>query len=462
MICAFFSEGMYHADEHYQLLEFISYKHFSSPGQELPWEYHKMIRPWFQPWLYIQFIKVFEFMGIDNRFFFVDFFRFLSGLVNSIGILFLCSFALKIFTSDRQKNWAIALLNLLWFLPVISVRTSAESLGTGFELIAIGLFLQSFFNGRKEKKYESILAGFFFGVAFLIRFHLAFMTFFICLWALIYKKKSILSLSIVTLVTFLIIGMGSLIDYWGYGQWVFTPWNFFYENIMTGYAANISSAPWWRYIYEIQKEVYPGLGLLVIISFGFMWCKYYKHPLTWLTLPFFVIHSLIGHKELRYIFSLAPFTGFAIVFFAVWVKGRFHKGWAEKVAYGVFFFNILILLSSIWKPMHLGVDFYKFLEKYGQPKNLKYLSVYKPHQVIGSNMSYYGLGKLQAEKVENLSALKELSNFHVFSTSGKDYLALKKWHNCVELYPKFSQIYHFMLFRNKEYKKDVYALFKCR
>ncbi|HEV7960616.1 MAG TPA: hypothetical protein VGP01_06260, partial [Rhizomicrobium sp.] len=46
-VTAWFSELFYFPDEHYQVLEFMSYKLGITQASDLPWEFSAHIRPWF-------------------------------------------------------------------------------------------------------------------------------------------------------------------------------------------------------------------------------------------------------------------------------------------------------------------------------------------------------------------------------------------------------------------------------
>ena len=50
LLFAFFSNEVYHPDEHFQILEYAHMKLFGTPvPAELPWEYVLMMRPGLQP-----------------------------------------------------------------------------------------------------------------------------------------------------------------------------------------------------------------------------------------------------------------------------------------------------------------------------------------------------------------------------------------------------------------------------
>src|ERR1700755_2465182 len=57
LVTAWFSELFYFPDEHYQVLEFMSYKLGITPAADLPWEFSARIRPWFQPLVYFLIAK---------------------------------------------------------------------------------------------------------------------------------------------------------------------------------------------------------------------------------------------------------------------------------------------------------------------------------------------------------------------------------------------------------------------
>ena len=48
-VTAWFSVLFYFPDEHYQVLEFLSFKLGITRASDLPWEFSARIRPWFQP-----------------------------------------------------------------------------------------------------------------------------------------------------------------------------------------------------------------------------------------------------------------------------------------------------------------------------------------------------------------------------------------------------------------------------
>lgn len=56
-ITALFSVGAYHADEHYQILEFAGLKLGLTSAENLPWEFHYQMRQTLQPFMVIALHK---------------------------------------------------------------------------------------------------------------------------------------------------------------------------------------------------------------------------------------------------------------------------------------------------------------------------------------------------------------------------------------------------------------------
>jgi phosphatidylinositol glycan class B len=113
-----------------------------------------------------------------------------------------------------------------------------------------------------------------------------------------------------------------------FGHLTFTPFNYVNLNLINKYADTFGVTPMYQYLIFTIRECLPHLGVLVIISFTYFWFKFPKHILTWLTLPFFIAHSLIGHKEFRFLFPIAPFLPL-ILFFLInqfnWINSRRFK-----------------------------------------------------------------------------------------------------------------------------------------
>ena len=82
LVTAWFSNLFYFPDEHYQVLEFMSFKLGGTPASSLPWEYSARIRPWFQPGLYFLIAKPLIALGVTDMFTISFILRALTGLLS--------------------------------------------------------------------------------------------------------------------------------------------------------------------------------------------------------------------------------------------------------------------------------------------------------------------------------------------------------------------------------------------
>ena len=68
IVTAWFSEGFYHWDEHFQITEFTGLKLGLTEQSELPWEYNCQMRPGIQPFIAYSIFKSVSFAGISDPF----------------------------------------------------------------------------------------------------------------------------------------------------------------------------------------------------------------------------------------------------------------------------------------------------------------------------------------------------------------------------------------------------------
>src|SRR5580658_10298491 len=82
IISAWFSMGVYHADEHYQVLEFCSYKlgHQVANSYSLPWEFYDKIRASLLPDVGFVIGKILDWVGLYNPFTLVFLLHLITGI----------------------------------------------------------------------------------------------------------------------------------------------------------------------------------------------------------------------------------------------------------------------------------------------------------------------------------------------------------------------------------------------
>lgn len=317
VLTAWLNYACFHADEYFQTIELARYK--LAPGEvpELPWEVASRIRPWLQPLLYFVIgrgLAVFGVRDIEDLGFV---FRLLMGVIS---VFTLRSF-LKT-TLPWERSAAAAKLNLYvatmtGFLPYLFVRTSSEAtsmaaLTGGFTV----LLHASRPIGPRQWEVPALdalkrvaLSGFLFGVAFELRFQTAFVTMGLIAWMLLYtsadRQRRLRALAAMTAGGGGALVVGALVDRWGYGQWTFTPWRYFVVNVVDGVAKKYGQDAPFAYFWLLPANVFMPVVLLLLALAVLAWLRWPRHPITWATLPFFVVHNLISHKEERFLFPIA-------------------------------------------------------------------------------------------------------------------------------------------------------------
>ena len=160
-VTAYQSEGYYHPDEHYQIIEFANHKLGNIEAQDLAWEYKARIRPALQPGIAWVIFQVLDYFTVRDPYHQAAFLRMLSALLSVFAISVFVKLTLHLVHPKYQKGY-ILLSYFLWFIPLIGVRFSSETWSGLFFLLSISVFL-----GNKEKKlWLYALLGILLGLSF--------------------------------------------------------------------------------------------------------------------------------------------------------------------------------------------------------------------------------------------------------------------------------------------------------
>jgi phosphatidylinositol glycan class B len=276
----------------------------------------------------------------------------------------------------------------LWFMVFNDVRFSSENWAGNIFLIAVCLSLWP----RFQKTSQVILVGVLLGLAFLIRFQSAFLIIGFLLWLLFIKKETIAKLFCLCIPIVAIIALGVLIDHWFYGEWTLSCWNYFYQNIIMHKAAMYGEAPWWSYFTEITVSVIPPFSIIYPAAFLIFFYFYPKHILTFISVPFLLIHFIVGHKELRFMFPIAYFLPFVIVMAAGAILNATRLSapvvkMLKVFIWGFWITDIALLLVIMFAPADGQISLYKTLYRnYPNPTTIYYTGDEAPY---GKNVPIY-------------------------------------------------------------------------
>jgi len=437
------SSGYYHPDEHYQIIQFAEYKSGKIDVNELPWEYNEKIRSGIQPLLCLIIFKALNFFNIYNPHHLVLFLRLITGAFSffSIGI-FIRSF--KRLVEKRFYGIYILLSYFLWFLPNINVRFSSETWSGIFILLSVATAIE--INGKSNKRNISL--GISLGLAVLFRYQTALVAFGICSWLLLIKKETLNSLLLICSSVIAILGVGVIVDRWLYGEFTLTIYNYFNVNILHSVASNFGTSPWYEImIYIITSPTLP-LGILIATSLFIIIIKCPKSIVLWATVPFLVVHSIIPHKELRFLFPLVNLIPICIIIGLQQIK---------SLNFSVYFIYPFIFILTVCNTFGLIINSIKSTRR-GETKISEYIynnfkgkqvnvltsfesniydpwtgsnnNFYKPSNVVTTEITSIWQPGILAKKKKNYINLIVIQNSEITGALGLKKL---KWMKAVKL-----------------------------
>jgi GPI mannosyltransferase 3 len=326
MVTAWFSETFFFPDEHFQILEYMAMKLGITGPADLPWEFGARARPFLQPFLYYLVAWPLRALGLSDLFDLMFVLRLATGVLSLAALLMFAKWVLGTLERDDDKRAYAAMLPFMGFLPYLFVRTASETAACAF--FAFALVLATRGGARRL-----LAAGFLAGVAFECRYQSAFMTLGLMAWLVFEGRAKLKHLALFAGGGLAAVAAAAPIDRWGYGVWCFPPWNYFDVNILQGVAAKtFGTSPVFAYFYLEPGTIFAPITAVLMIAMVVGWVKSPRHVVTWVTLPFFLVHCFMAHKEERFLFPLAIFaTAWPVLAFAPMPKlWTWRRSWAAK------------------------------------------------------------------------------------------------------------------------------------
>jgi GPI mannosyltransferase 3 len=477
---AFLSLGHHHPDEHFQILEFLNYKLGQTSADTLPWEFDARIRPFIQIAFYYPVVQLERAVGITDPFTYEISLRLVSALLGiaafATGLRYLVGRGA--FRTGEQPagqrlvgGKALPAMAVCAVLPYLNARISAETVGASVFLVGVFLAAAAIDSGRRV---HLLAAGLLLGLGFYIRFQLAFMLVGLAGWMVVDKREQ-LRAHVIPLVWLGAgfagaLAIGIRIDHWGYGAWVFTPWRYFNVNVLQNKAAEWGTAPWWDYVEVATFRVMPPLGLALLLIVCWTAVRAFRRArhdsavesrrlLVWLVIPFVVGHSLIGHKETRFLFSLAlPVT----LMLGLFVSAVVRPGWRTSAHWTLMGFNVLWLAVLPYRPAMVEARLYEHV--YDHQHREIYSLTRDPYVLGGLPVTFYRPPALRVHQVDEAALRTAMRNgplllftdrLDPFTASGDlaracepEYHAIPEWMESVNVNDWLSRV-------------PVWSLYEC-
>ncbi len=360
VVATVFSDGFHQADEHFQILEFAGFKLGRTPAADLPWEFGARMRSWLQPALYVLLVRAAETAGIRDPFQQALGLRLFSGLIAWAALVATTRSVFRLVPGDEARQWCVRLTWLACFTPFFAVRTSSESLSTSCFLLGLAAM-----TGQGRPRLVLLCAsGVLFGLAFQLRFAVGVMVASVWLWALLGRHLRPRELAAMALSLLPTLVLGATVDHWGYGEWTLPAWTYVRQNLGEGVAARFGTLPWYGYVSLGAHGVLAPIILLLQLGTVVAWVRWPRHVVTAATLPFVLVHCLIAHKELRFLFPIALLTPALLVLAAVDRRGAWwpvlEKPAARVALVTLLGIDLVALVALALLPLRPQIGFQRF------------------------------------------------------------------------------------------------------
>lgn len=293
--------GFYHADQHFQIIEFSSYQLGEPNATPYIWEFDQAIRPTLQVYLFSAYRSLLHYTGFNDPYNQLTLMRIIMGLLNFILFNLICIYYTK--TENKKVLYLVLImLNFSWCLPYIKTLFSSEMLSSFFFFGTV--FLYEIRKDREPNFAFLALTGFLLCLTFYIRFQSAFLILGFIIWIIfiLKKRKHLFPIAAGFAAGVL---LNTWLDYGFYHQLVITPYEYYYSNIVLKKAATFGTSGPYLYIGVLLATTAIFPVSLFLYYYAVKACrKKYNHLLFITILLFILAHSIVRHKEERFMFPI--------------------------------------------------------------------------------------------------------------------------------------------------------------
>jgi phosphatidylinositol glycan class B len=408
---AWFSVGYHHPDEHFQILEWFSYKTGNSPASDLAWEFEAKIRPALPVFIVYGFAKLFQLFGVSDPFTSIFLLRLITGVAAWYAIKKFYERFILHDESQGEKLLIAGLLFLTWFVPYLAVRYSYENVSSILLLLSLTFFADKIKTKDAKMPGAIFAAGVLAGLAFFFRFHIAFAFLGLGAWLLYHRTLFFKEWIALTAGGILAVISCLYLDYLWYEEWVITPVRYFTSNIVENKAAQWGVSPWWFYFEQFVLQAFPPVSLILLAGFLAAVRYNYKNPVIWMLIPFLLVHFIVGHKEMRFVFPVSSLFLYVSSIGIYRLKALFSS-W--KIAESLFTIsivvNIFLLFIRTSLPANELILYQKYLNQQAENQTVEIISIKKPvFSSAGLKMHFYKSGNVSETTLQN----PELLNIYI-------------------------------------------------
>jgi GPI mannosyltransferase 3 len=483
--CAIFSVGSYHVDEYSDVVEYAATKLGISDAAELPWGYRAELRSWLQPAIYVGVARTAELVGIHRPLTLYLLFRLVTAAIAWSSLWTLIHAGRGWIADEAGRRRLYTFAALLWLLPYLGARTSAETMSTSALCFGIAcLEWRSIASMRAlglMRVFGLALAG---GAALTLcavfRYPSGIMAAGAGCWYLGQGPKRLSLVCGILVGAVLALALGGIADWWGYGHPTFPVAAFVDYNFIRGVSNDYGTSPFFGYLYLPLRAAAPMAPVVFVLVLATIiaWVDRPLSAATWSTAPYVLLLSIVPHKEVRFLFPLAVFQPFFLTFalaariaVGTWLASFVRwlaTGYRRRILY---LLNLCALLCVALLPQWSRAGLYAQIENESAAANgpLDVVVVHaqhtSPYVYIGNHMGFLEPKNLRWNLDPPVSALRAeqsrgahflaLIDIPVQSTDSADWLRA----HCNFLwstYPRWLEPYDFNHWEERSYWWELY------
>jgi len=301
-IAAWNSTGYHSADEHHQIIEFAQHYLGDLTERQLAWEYPTGIRSSLQVWIAAGAISGSRALGWSDPFTAMFLLRALTAILALLAVRSFIRATTHELPAGLRTGYT-ALSYFLWYLPFLYVRFSSEAWSGILFLLALAGML------RPERSARwPFFSGVLLAAAVVCRPAVVPMVAGVIGWLIMVRREKLHTLVKVLLGGALMAVLAWALDTVFYGELTFGPWHY-YHMVITGPPREaFDTLPWYYYAPWVVKYAIPPLGMALLLALATLCFRRPAHVLAWVIVPTLIALSVLPHKELRFLFLLAPLS----------------------------------------------------------------------------------------------------------------------------------------------------------
>ncbi|XP_008467108.2 mannosyltransferase APTG1 isoform X1 [Cucumis melo] len=308
---AFLLQTYFNPDEHWQALEVAHYITFGRYGH-LTWEWKRGIRSYLHPLLFAFLYKVLALLGVDTPLLMIKAPRLLQSIFSAVGDFYLYRLSRALF-GEYVAKWALFSQLTNWFMFFCFNRTLSNSLETVLTLASLYYWPCISVVPTRISKVSRKLALFMAALSCGIRPTSAITWLYVGLLELFSANDRLRFIFLEAApIGSLVLGITFLLDRVMYGSWTLVPLNFLRFNVFSSGGDFYGTHKWhWYFTQGFSAMLFSFIPFSIS---GIVASRKWK--LSGLLVWVLGIHSLLGHKEFRFVLPILPialmFSGYSL------------------------------------------------------------------------------------------------------------------------------------------------------